>query len=66
MYEYIVVRKIGTGAYGSAYLVCSKADPQQQYVLKKIQPHDASEREKQQAETEVQVLAKLHHPFVLG
>jgi serine/threonine protein kinase len=65
MDKYKVLQKIGTGAYGSAYLVCSRAEPQRQFVLKKVQPHDATEREKQQAQNEVKLLARLHHPFVL-
>ncbi len=66
MEKYKVLRKVGTGAYGSAYLVCLKEHAQQQYVLKKVQPQDASEMQKQQAQNEVELLAKLNHPFVLG
>lgn len=36
MERYQVIRKIGTGSYGSAYLVCPKAMPSVQLVLKKI------------------------------
>lgn len=66
MDSYKVVRKVGTGACGSAYLVCSKDDPQQQYVLKKIQAADVPDRERQAALREVKLLTQLQHPFVLG
>lgn len=65
MDSYVVLRKVGTGSYGSAYLVCSKQD-HQQYVLKKIQPADIPDKERQVAWNEVEVLSKLNHPFVLG
>jgi serine/threonine protein kinase len=66
MERYKVVRRIGTGTYGSAYLVCLKHDAGEQYVLKKVQLEAASAKERQQAETEVRLLAQLDHPFVLG
>lgn len=66
MDKYKVVRKVGTGACGSAYLVCSKDDPQQQFVLKKIQAADVPDKERSAAASEVLLLAKLNHPFVLG
>ncbi len=66
MDRYKVVKRIGVGTYGSAYLVNLKHDVNEQYVLKKIALEAASEKERQQAETEVRLLAQLDHPFVLG
>ncbi|KAG1672034.1 hypothetical protein FOA52_008910 [Chlamydomonas sp. UWO 241] len=66
MDRYKVVKRIGVGTYGSAYLVTSKSDPAQQYVLKKVKLDDANEKERVQAETEVQVLRHLDHPLVLS
>mmetsp|Transcript_17043 Transcript_17043/g.36817 ORF Transcript_17043/g.36817 Transcript_17043/m.36817 type:complete len:694 (-) Transcript_17043:512-2593(-) len=66
MDRYKVLKRIGVGTYGSAYLVCLKKDTNQQYVLKKIKLDDANEKERVQAETEVTVLAQLDHPLVLG
>lgn len=65
MERYKVLKKIGTGTFGSAYLVCNKSNPADQYVLKKVKLEDAPEREKVQAETEVNLLTQLDHPFVL-
>lgn len=59
-----MIKKIGFGSYGAAYLVASKRQPQQQYVLKKIPL--ATDAEQPQQQTEVAMLAALQHPFVLG
>ena len=61
-----MLKRLNSGAYGSAYLVCLKHRPEEQYVLKKISLDQANERERQQAEMEVKVLQALDHPFVLG
>jgi hypothetical protein len=37
----------------------------QQYVLKKVKIDEDNEKEKQQAEMEVVVLAQLDHPLIL-
>eukprot|EP00798_Chlamydomonas_sp_ICE-L_P015912 gene15912-22046_t len=66
MERYKVIKRIGVGTYGSAYLICWKTNPDMQLVLKKIKQDEASEKEKLQAETEVKVLAQLDHPLVLG
>lgn len=60
-----MVKKIGTGTYGSAYLVCLRAAPSEQFVLKKVKIEDADDKERAAAETEVKVLSQLQHPFVL-
>ena len=65
MDRYRVVKRIGVGTYGSAYLVTLKRDPSQEYVLKKIKLDEANEKERLQAETEVAVLMQLSHPLVL-
>jgi serine/threonine protein kinase len=65
MDRYKVLKRIGVGTYGSAYLVTLKWDPNQQYVLKKIKIDEANEKERMQAETEVAVLMHLDHPLVL-
>ena len=65
MDRYKVVKRIGVGTYGSAYLVTLKRDPMQQFVLKKIKLDEANDKERQQAETEVAVLMQLNHPLVL-
>ncbi len=64
MDKYKVVKRIGVGTYGSAYLVTLRSNGQQ-FVLKKIKLDDANEKERQQAETEVTVLRHVDHPLVL-
>ena len=66
MEAYRVVKKIGTGTYGSACLVCLRYDPSQLFVLKKVKIDEDNEKEKAQAEMEVNVLSHLDHPLVLG
>lgn len=65
MEDYKVIKRIGVGTYGSAYLVCLKDHPSQQFVLKKIKIDEDDSKEKQQAELEVAVLSRLDHPLVL-
>ncbi|KAJ9524812.1 hypothetical protein QJQ45_003041 [Haematococcus lacustris] len=78
MEAYTVVKRLGVGTYGSAYLITTKHDPGQQLVLKKVQQaqlvqqdrgavkiDEDNEKETQQAMLEVAVLAQLNHPLVL-
>lgn len=65
MDRYKVVKRIGVGTYGSAYLVCLKAMPSTQYVLKKVKVEQLDDKERLQAEQEVKVLMQLAHPLVL-
>ncbi|CAG9466714.1 unnamed protein product [Pedinophyceae sp. YPF-701] len=66
MESFQVLRRIGTGTYGSAFLVCLKEDESRRFVLKKINMSQMSERERAAAHQEVRLLAQLDHPFVLG
>lgn len=66
MDNYKVVKRIGVGTYGSAYLVCLRQDPSTQLVLKKIKIDEDNTDEKRLAEQEVGILAQLQHPLVLG
>ncbi|KAL6746791.1 hypothetical protein V8C86DRAFT_3119407 [Haematococcus lacustris] len=65
MEAYTVVKRLGVGTYGSAYLITTKHDPVQQLVLKKVKIDEDNEKETQQAMLEVAVLAQLNHPLVL-
>jgi len=64
--KYTMLRKIGEGTYGSAYLVHLREDPQALFVLKKIDIKDATAKEKAAAHQEAKLLQSLKHPFVLG
>ncbi|KAG2497776.1 hypothetical protein HYH03_004048 [Edaphochlamys debaryana] len=63
MQNYQVVKKLGTGTYGSAYLVSLRANPVVQYVLKKVKVEAGSDLS---ADSEVKVLRSLAHPLVLS
>ncbi|GLC41306.1 Serine/threonine-protein kinase Nek3 [Pleodorina starrii] len=62
MQNYLVVKKLGTGTYGAAYLVSLRANPAQQYVLKKVKVDGPDSS----ADSEVKVLRSLSHPLVLS
>jgi hypothetical protein len=64
MDRYKVVKRLGVGTYGSAYLVCLKQDPNQLFVLKKVKL-DENEKDKAKSESEVAVLMQLDHPLML-
>ncbi|PNH02674.1 Serine/threonine-protein kinase Nek1 [Tetrabaena socialis] len=62
MEKYVVSKKLGTGTYGSAYIVSLRANPAQQYVLKKVKVEGGDVS----ADGEVRVLRALSHPLVLA
>lgn len=77
MDKYKVLKRIGVGNNGAAYLVSLKRDANQIFVLKKVKLDDGSAstspsngfdmgRERAQPENEVAVLLQLDHPLVLG
>ena len=64
MQNYTVLKKIGVGSYGSAYVVL-RNDAKVKLVLKRINIKDASKEEKEAAHFEAKILKEFHHPFVL-
>ncbi|KAG2439901.1 hypothetical protein HYH02_010531 [Chlamydomonas schloesseri] len=64
MQNYTVLKKLGTGTYGSAYLVTLKSNPVAQFVLKKVKVEDQGNGIS--ADGEVKVLRQLSHPLVLS
>ena len=70
MQNYTVVKKIGTGSYGNAYLVHKRAGAKniegpKNLCLKRINIKDATKEEKQSAQFEAKILKEFQHPFVL-
>ncbi|KAG2443892.1 hypothetical protein HXX76_002232 [Chlamydomonas incerta] len=63
MQNYTVLKKLGTGTYGSAYLVTLKSNPLAQLVLKKVKIEGEGGIS---ADGEVKVLRQLSHPLVLS
>ena len=64
--RYAVVKVLGRGAFGTAYLVRRKADSFQ-YVMKKLALEQLGEKERNEAMNECTVLAKLRsHPNIVS
>jgi len=63
--SYVIGKLIGKGSYGQVSLAKHKRD-KKQYVIKKIDLHEASDRERTFAQQEVQILAKLKHPNIVS
>ncbi|KAL9644369.1 hypothetical protein ABK040_005827 [Willaertia magna] len=63
--KYILEKKIGSGSYGSVYIVHHSSKPEKKYVLKKIPLKGLSQKEKQSAKQEVKLLQSLQHPFIV-
>eukprot|EP00794_Sanderia_malayensis_P007467 gene7467-8296_t len=63
--NYLIDKVIGKGSYGEVSLAKHKKD-KKQYVIKKIDLHGASEKERNFSEQEVQILAKLRHPNIVS
>lgn len=61
MDKYKVVKKVGTGTYGSAYLVSVQSSPGLQLVLKKIKIDEDCAKEKQQAGGETRSSGRTLH-----
>ncbi|XP_042053796.1 serine/threonine-protein kinase Nek6-like [Salvia splendens] len=64
MEDYEAIEQIGKGAFGAAFLVLHKTE-NQKYVLKKIRLSKQSEKVKNKAFQEMELIAKLSHPYIV-
>jgi NIMA (never in mitosis gene a)-related kinase len=63
--DFIILMKIGEGAYSEVYKVKRKTD-QALYALKKVKMGTLSNKEKENALNEVRILASVEHETIIG
>lgn len=65
MNKYVTEKKLGSGSYGTVFIVHPVSNVDKKYVLKKIALKGVSQKEKNNAKQEVKLLQALQHPFIV-
>ena len=63
--DFVILSKIGEGAFSSVHRVKRKSDGLE-YALKKVKLGDLKEKEKENALNEVRILASINHPNIIS
>ena len=63
--DFVIIAKLGEGAYSSVYKVQRIAD-NQVYALKKVKMNNLSDKEQENALNEVRILASITCPYIIG
>jgi len=63
--DFVIIAKLGEGAYSSVYKVQRIVDSQI-YALKKVKMNNLSDKEQENALNEVRILASLNSPYIVG
>ena len=64
MERYETLKKLGSGSYGTVYLVSERHRPERTWVMKRCNLQGMGSRERQSAFQEVQLLRDLRHPHI--
>lgn len=63
--DFVIVAKLGEGAYSSVYKVQRIIDSEI-YALKKVKMNNLSDKEQENALNEVRILASINSPYIVG
>ena len=63
--DFVILSKLGEGAYSSVYKVQRIVDSQV-YALKKVKMNNLSQKEQENALNEVRILASINSPYIVG
>ncbi|KAJ8350143.1 hypothetical protein SKAU_G00252730 [Synaphobranchus kaupii] len=65
MDNYTIIRKIGEGAFGKAFLVTAKNGSREQCVIKEVNLRKMSAKEREMSRKEAALLSRMKHPNVV-
>lgn len=65
MNDFQIIKKLGSGAYSSVFLVKRLKDSQT-YAMKKVKLNNISEQDRRNALNEVRILASINHPNIIA